>query len=294
VSAVLWKFVHVFGKDDPKRELEGSERDAAAMHLARINKFSTTKSTDKAELAEIEKTARESFSEIEKLSFVDGRDPTKPVEMHWIDVVFRLGRKLDRDDFLRMNLPEEFWKKFKVPEEVSEPLHEYVKKHEELMRDGIGIYLYGPTGRGKTTAAAELAKAIRSLSHTVFFVTVSDLREMIRSRIEFSDDQSAMERCKQVDFLVLDNLTAIEDTKSPFLGASALEDLLRFRVSAKRPTVITSQMGLSALRTAFEGLSFASIAQGACIFLPLTGKDLRSSAQAELSKRLGLGPKGSS
>ena len=286
MSAVLWKFVRVFSPDQPAQELLGPARDSVAQHLATIHRFSSRTVTSK-EQADVERDAREAFSKIEKLIFKDARDAANPVDMHWIDVVFTLRRELDKDDYIRMNLPVEFWgEKSKVPEEVREPLRKYFSDYQGLMRDGIGLYLSGPTGRGKSTAAAALAKAIRSLSRTVFFVTVADLREMVRSKIEFGDDQLAMDRCKQVDFLVLDNLRST-DAKEMFVGATALEDLLRHRVSSKKPTVITSQMSLGELSKALPG--FCEIAESACVVLKLTGPDLRGDPQVNLQKRLGLG-----
>jgi len=283
LTAVLWKHVRVFRGS---QELGEAERAEAAQHLKHVRSFSTlavsmVKTPEKSE--EIRKQLEVSFDCVKSLRFRDRQSPDSAPDLHWQDVVFTLRRSLGKDDFVRMNLPAEFWNKYDVPESIKEPLRKYIDQFESFYRDGVGLYLYGGVGVGKTSAAIAVAQVVRSLAHPVLFVTVSDLREMTRNRIDFDEGLTFLDRCKRVDFLVLDNVRE-EDAKEMYIGALALEDLIRHRAAAKRPTVVTSRMCFNELDNALPG--FGTIAHASCVFLEVTGRNRRSTKQAELKTRL--------
>jgi hypothetical protein len=83
----------------------------------------------------------------------------------------------------------------------------------------------------------------------------------------------------------LDNVRA-EDAKEMFVGALVLEDLIRSRSSFRRPTVVTSRMDENELALALPG--FDEIAQASCVYLEVTGEDLRKVKQITLKGRLGV------
>ena len=283
MAAVLWKYVRVCSAEG--RELQGQERDDIAAELKTIQDYSAWDGRSKMDPQQEEVArlkAQKSFEAIEKLQFFDTRNAQ---EVKWIDVVFKVRRDLDKDDYIRMNLPAEFWNQYHVPDQIKEPMQRYFREYGSFRKDGVGLYIWGPTGCGKSSAAAALAQGVRSLSRTVFFVSVADLRELVRNKIEFDNDQSAIDRCKEIEFLVLDNLRA-EDAKETYVGAFVLEDILRHRAAEKRPTVVTSQMSLNALMKSFPG--FCEIAQASCVFLDAKGPDLRANTQEKLKERLGL------
>jgi len=300
---VFWKYIRIFEGSRELREPERTRVFDALRRLAAWDEMSP------AQEARGRKQAGEDFDYVRKFTFVDSRRPwseedwSKAPCVHWIDVVFTTLRKLDQDDFVRMNLPPEFWSKSDVPSCVREPLRVYARKLDSMMQDGVGVYLYGPAGVGKSMAAASMAKLVRSHGHSVFFVSVSDLMEMIRSRIQFSDDQSILDRCKQVDFLVLDNLRldglAAESRKEASASAVVVEDVLRHRSQWKRSTFLTSRVPpterttpsqvLTAkdrgadLKTDFAGVW--EIARSACLWMEVTGEDRRRDVQKDLKAR---------
>lgn len=196
-------------------------------------------------------------------------------------------RILTDEDFRRMNLPPEFWRPSlkRVPASVSGPVTNYLKQLHSMLADGLGLALSGPSGVGKTAIAGLIGIQARLEGQSVFFVTVSDLREMIRSRIAFDPTTSVLERCRDVGVLVLDNLRPEDAREHPF-DAAALEGLLESRVQWKRPTFVTTRMDLkdfgATYRNAFELL------RGRSAFLEVTGDNQRESEEQILLKRLGL------
>lgn len=195
-------------------------------------------------------------------------------------------RKLTNDDLIRMNLPSELWmaSSNKIPASALPSIQQYGKKIDEMLREGLGFVLVGGSGVGKTGGAAVLAKTVKCYGYSVLFVTVSDLREMIRSHIVF-DDRSMLERAKSVDFLILDNLKP-EDEKDPsnILHASALAALVEHRVVWKRSTLITTRIKPTELPTMFPGLVEAIKTRSP--FLAVEGENLRDAAAKALKERM--------
>jgi DNA replication protein DnaC len=199
-------------------------------------------------------------------------------------------RTLEMADFTRMNLPAEF-RKVKpedIPESIREPISRYVSQVDQMLRDGLGLLLHGPAGVGKTTTAAYVACEVRRRAYPVFFVTVSDLREMIRTRVGV-DDGTVLERVRRVKLLVLDSLRA-EDATDSFFGAVDLARLLEARSSWNRATIVTTQIAPAALRTSFPGMM--EQARTACVEIKVTGPNRRDHVQEKLQERLGITRKG--
>ena len=118
-----------------------------------------------------------------------------------------------------------------------------------------GLYLYGPTGTGKTYTAMALcnhyAKAGRSvcavnvpnwISHCKFNLDVRDSRTMEQQRL--------MQRC---DLLLLDDLGATNN--SAWIRDELLFPILNERMENHRLTLITSNTDLKSLETFFANTS---------------------------------------
>jgi DNA replication protein DnaC len=197
-------------------------------------------------------------------------------------------RKLTHDDFVRMNLPRDFWPATsdKISDSARPSVRQYGSKIKDMLKEGLGFVLIGGPGVGKTGIAAVLAKTAKCYGCSVFFVTVSDLREMIRAHIDY-DDRSILERCKAVDLLILDNLKA-EDEKdlSNILNASSLSALVEHRVGWKRSTLITTRLDPTEFPRHFPGLFETLKARSP--FLPVTGENLRDLEAKAIKERLVL------
>lgn len=192
-----------------------------------------------------------------------------------------LRRKLDKGDFQRMNLPEAYWrvKVQGVQESVRPTVVNYLRKIGELSALGAGLWLSGTEGVGKTVIAALAAKEARSRGMTVYFTSVWELRECIRSRIGFDDHVSIMQRCRDVDVLILDELR-VDDQKAHFLGGKELEELISFRRAHKRVTLITTRLGAGDLEESFPGLLTAS--EGCMVWVRVAGRNLREEQSRSL------------
>jgi len=194
-------------------------------------------------------------------------------------------------DFERMNLPEEFWraKVNETAESVRSIVHSYLFRIPELVQKGAGLYLHGPVGVGKTGIAALVAKEARARGFTVFFIGVWELREAVKSKMQFDDSASVLDRCRNVDVLVLDNLRE-EDEKEYMVNGRMLEELIAYRKLKKRVTIATSRMTPMDLRGKMPGLYDATV--GSLVPIAVIGDNRRVRAHQDLVQEvLGTRPR---
>ena len=198
--------------------------------------------------------------------------------MH-ITTTFR--RKLDKPDFVRMNLPEAFWRVRVqgVSQDCQAHVTRYLSKIHDMVSMGAGLILFGEEGRGKTGIAALIAKEARSFGYTAYFTTVWEMREMIRSRINYTDEQSVMSRAREVDVLVLDDLR-MEDIDQGWFGRSEIEALVSDRVARRRITLITTRMSAAEIQGKLKSLM--SVSKDGLVPFPVRGEDKRAVTQREL------------
>ena len=166
--------------------------------------------------------------------------------------------ELKPSDLERMNLPSEFWRA-KVADIANEKLRKVIARcllHiRKVVANNKGLLLYGPPGSGKTLIATMIAKEARSWKFTVFYMMVWELRECIRSRIPFDEQTSIMDRCREVDVLVLDGI-AEEDLDEKLVNLRSIEQLVAYRGQRGRVTFLTTRFTDKELQTNTKLKSF--------------------------------------
>jgi len=195
----------------------------------------------------------------------------------------RFRRPLVPADFERMNLPREFWtaKVQTVPESVRDTVARYLLNIDTMIERGAGMLLQGSAGVGKSGIGALVCKEARSRGYTTYFMSVWELRESIRARVPFDDTFSVLDRCRDVDVLVLDGLRQ-EDAAERMFNARDMEELVVRRVARKFVTIVTTQLGMSDINRAFPG--FLEAVQGCIVAVSVQGADLRRELNQELQK----------
>jgi len=190
-------------------------------------------------------------------------------------------RALSPPDFERMNLPREFWraKVHGVQDKLRPTVERYLLRIREMREKGIGLLIHGEAGVGKTSIAALVAKEGRARGYTALFIGVWELRESMRSRLMFEEGTSIQDRCREVDVLVLDALSEA-DAKETWVNEKFLEELVNYRRSYHRPTIITTRMPPTELKTIMPGLFEATL--GALVSLAVVGENLKFRRHDEL------------
>lgn len=190
-----------------------------------------------------------------------------------------------------MNIPKEFWRA--KLEDITHPdTHRVIERYMDLFEDRLkschGLRLYGTAGVGKTAIAAMLAKEARSRKHTVFFMMIWELRECVRSREPFDGPTSVLDRCREVDVLVLDGLVE-DEAYEKLVNVRMLEQLITWRGQRGKLTIVTTRID----KQDFKKKGLASFDAGTKQYLfpyPVKGESKRDSLVKDMrSEILGEG-----
>lgn len=197
----------------------------------------------------------------------------------------RRRRNLTEADLRYLNLPEEYWrvKISGVQASIRPTIEKYLTRLPEMVTRPAGIMLGGLPGVGKTSIAAVVLKEARAQEFTGFFLTTWDLREFVRSKVDFDESSSILDRCRDVDVLVLDNLRA-EDAKDGFVNERFIEELIAARSAKKRVTIVTTSMTFKDLEATMPKLM--SRIKDTVVYLNVGGEDLRAAAARALKNDL--------
>lgn len=166
-----------------------------------------------------------------------------------------------REDLLiRARIPKNHWDCTlgQIPTNASHlpSLINYTKNIQTLVRDGKGLYFSNQPGRGKSGAAAVVAKCALANRFSVTWVEAAMVMEYRNGSYNrdgnpyiFDDNQTMYERVETCDLLVLDELY-VGTSKNDYY----VEKLLRTRIDAKRANIITSNMSPQGLRKQYPML----------------------------------------
>lgn len=154
------------------------------------------------------------------------------------------------------------------------------KMYENAARAGVGAFLHGPTGTGKTYAAcAAVLKALKS-GRDARYITTHELLGKMKD--EFGEEKWVSKQITSAWLLVLDEAGEGDDSK---WDVAALFDLINRRYDEMLPTIICSNYTIPELMNMWgvEGVKMHRILSRLsemCVFKSLEGEDRRLHGQA--------------
>jgi DNA replication protein DnaC len=209
--------------------------------------------------------------------------------------------RLTADHLLWMRLPSRFWEVTfaEIPNEVptnsdkpsAHPLQPIIQRYLSQLDDhldrGEGLLLRGDNGGGKTSAASVVAKEVRRTGASVLYVTAERLRQSVLEKEEFAEGQLLIDRARNVDFLLLDDLGKEHPGQSGF-SERLFEDLLRERSSNKRTTFITTNYAMEKIAERYK-TSMIEVMKETLLPVRVVAPNRRDDAQEGLRRRLATG-----
>ncbi|MBE3594095.1 MAG: ATP-binding protein [Candidatus Carbobacillus altaicus] len=117
-------------------------------------------------------------------------------------------------------------------------------------RGGIGLYVYGPFGVGKTYLMAAIAGHLVDRGRSVFFVHMPALFRELKAGLDSARYLEMIRALETVDLLILDDIGAEQLT--PWARDEVLVPLLTTRTTYLRPILYTSNLPLEGLSEHFS------------------------------------------
>ena len=161
-----------------------------------------------------------------------------------------------------------------MPRPQVEVAQRYVRKLDERLDQGRGLWFFGGVGTGKTTLAMLVSQAALEAGRSVAIYSLprllSEIRETFESDLEGSYT-NLMDRLTEVDLLHLDDVGA-EKTSAWVL--EQLYSIVNARYEAERAVLITTNLERAPLAEQI-GERTVSRLEEMCDVLPLYGTDQR-------------------
>lgn len=141
------------------------------------------------------------------------------------------------------------------------------------LQQGGGLYVYGPVGTGKSSAAAAAAWEL-SERRPVRWVTSSRLARWAASDFGSDERERAQSLASSRSALVLDDFG---DEPTSDAAAAIIKDVLSERLDAGSPLIVTSNLRIdeACARNPSLGQRVASRLRGYCFVVEVGGRDHR-------------------
>lgn len=134
---------------------------------------------------------------------------------------------------------------------VYKRMKQYCNVADTVLSRGIGVYLYGDKGRGKTHLTACMVNELTSRLHSVLFTNFSEISQEIRETFGNSDKKESelMSKLANVEFLFIDDFGTEKVAKGneDMWLQGKIYDIINDRYVNNMPTIFTSNYSLREL-----------------------------------------------
>lgn len=180
---------------------------------------------------------------------------------------------MDNDDFVK----------------VADRARKYCAAAGKVLEQGVGIYLYGAKGTGKTHLTACIANELMSNYYSVLYTNFSEISKSIRATYgnRGESEQAFIDKLATIDFLFIDDFgteSVARDGDDLWLQEKIFE-VVNKRYNANKPIIFTSNYSLADM-IKNRGLADKTVDRISeiCEVIKLDGKSYRLKAKQQREK----------
>lgn len=180
---------------------------------------------------------------------------------------------------------------FTNDEDALEKVKAYVRKSRSMYRDGLGLYLWGSNGTGKTHLMSCSFMALISKGYKVRLFSMDEIVDKFTSSWYSDEDKHELNNIlRNIDFLGIDEFGKNVDKDGnpvylPDLVKRVMESVIRFRVQMNKPIWITSNTDPKFVNEVFSE-DVASLLNEAVVPVCVRGADFRKTILKRNKKKL--------
>lgn len=167
----------------------------------------------------------------------------------------------------------------------------YITKVKDFRSLGVGLYLWGSNGTGKSHLMNCAFIELLDQKQKVRIFTLDEIVDKFTSSWSSSEEKMLLQTMlREVDFLGIDEFGKNvneqgKPTQLPELVKRIMESVIRYRVQSKKPMWFTSNTDPKFVSEVFSP-DIASLLREAVIPVPVQGSDYRAKLQAKYKKML--------
>lgn len=169
------------------------------------------------------------------------------------------------------------WEDLTIPDQYLVPIHKYIDSSDKYINRGVGFFISGTIGAGKTLIANLLLKALVRQDYDCYFTTFTNTIESFTATWGSQENKTIFaERFMRSKVLCLDDLGR-EQRSSNSLPVSTFDHILRTRVLQGLPSILTTNLSPPEIRRGY-GAAVLSLLMEQSIGMHLEGQDYRPQA----------------
>lgn len=169
------------------------------------------------------------------------------------------------------------WDDVMVSEDQLAPVRDYLDKLDDYVAAGMGLFLSGTVGSGKTLVLNLILKELVHRTHDCYGTTfVGAIDEFAATWRDNAEKQRFAQRFEYSKVLGLDDVGKEYSNK---LSGHTLDRILRTRDQEARPTLVTTNLTAAQVHSGY-GPAVLSLLVGQSIEVPLQGEDFRVKARS--------------
>jgi len=157
-------------------------------------------------------------------------------------------------------------------------IEEYLEKASDYVANGIGVILHGTSGTGKTSLSTLLLRDLLAQGYDGYFTTFSEMIDTYTGGWNDREEKAWFHRrIKNARVLVIDDIgREYQGRRQSGLPEATFDEVIRSRVAASNPTIITTNMTLTRLQEGYGGNVMSLLRERSATY-EFTGEDYRNS-----------------